>query len=43
MYDDYDYEDYADDDSDLRNFCAVCGHDFREDGHDNGACAESQE
>ena len=38
--DDDDYcNDYADDDSDLRNFC-TCGHDYRSDKHHPANCCE---
>ena len=44
MWDDNEYDDYQGDESDLRNYCAVCGHDYvnADKPHNTRACEESQ-
>ena len=44
QYDDIYETIWGDDDAaDLANQCAVCGHDYRDGGHDDDACAASQD
>jgi hypothetical protein len=44
MDEEYYTEDWQDDESDLRNHCPCCGHNYITDGnHDDEACDRGQE